>query len=94
MPYNSPSLLTKKMYDWLTEPVATSNGIQSWNASPDVPEDLIYKIVKAALDNWDEINMAAPSTAVLDIGDIRYVPGQIHPGALKYYQEKGVKTEK
>lgn len=56
----------------------------------DVPEDTVYKMVKAICDKVDDIHIAAPSWSTLtpeEAGVGLALP--LHPGAEKYYKEKG-----
>lgn len=56
----------------------------------DVPEDVVYRIVKIICENSEKVKKIHPSTAgfkpekaFLDLG------APLHPGAKKYYQEAG-----
>ncbi|MCX7873947.1 MAG: TAXI family TRAP transporter solute-binding subunit [Caldimicrobium sp.] len=60
----------------------------------DVPEEVVYKIVKAVWENRKEI---ADSVLTLKEGNfedmygmaIKYLKVPLHPGAVKFYREKG-----
>ncbi|MGE1165230.1 TAXI family TRAP transporter solute-binding subunit [Peribacillus simplex] len=56
----------------------------------DLDEDLVYEMTKAVYDNTDKITHAkgkfiTAETALEGLGDM-----EIHPGAAKYFKEKGV----
>ena len=57
----------------------------------DVPDDVVYTVVKAVFDNFDQFKKLHPAFANLDpkemIKDSLSAP--LHPGAVKYYKEKG-----
>ena len=60
-------------------------------SSTDVSDDVVYTVVKAVFDNFDQFRKLHPAFANLKesemITDSLSVP--IHPGAAKYYQERG-----
>jgi len=64
---------------------------------PSLSEDLIYELTKALLDNAEDVRAIAPEELGqfgLDFALKGLVKGYpIHPGAAKYYQEKGVWTD-
>ncbi|MDP1419498.1 TAXI family TRAP transporter solute-binding subunit [Peribacillus simplex] len=56
----------------------------------DLDEDLVYEMTKAVYDNTDQITHAkgefiTAETALEGLGDM-----EVHPGAAKYFKEKGV----
>src|SRR6266404_5561725 len=60
-------------------------------AHKDLPDDLVYKIVKATFDNREELVKAqssAKETVPANIGRDELLP--LHPGAARYYREIGV----
>jgi TRAP transporter TAXI family solute receptor len=61
-------------------------------ANEDLDEDEAYQIVKAVFDNLDNFKTLHPVFATLDakhmVQDTEVVP--FHPGALKYFKEKGL----
>src|SRR5262249_21079373 len=57
----------------------------------DLPNDLVYKIVKAAFDNNDELVTAQSSAKETIPANIsRDVVLPLHPGAERYYREVGI----
>lgn len=65
-----------------------------WNfavAHADMPESLAYEITKLALDNNDrmmQIHATAAETKIDNWDKNTFMP--FHPGAVKYYEEKGI----
>jgi len=59
--------------------------------SADVPEDVVYVVVKAVFENFDDFKKLHPAFANLKeeemIKDSLSAP--LHPGAEKYYKERG-----
>lgn len=85
-------IIPKGTYKNQKEDITT---ISFWNiviAHKDLPDDLVYNIVKTTFENKDEWVIAEPSIRQLDPNNLEYcVPIPLHPGAVKYYQEIGVK---
>ncbi len=55
-----------------------------------VSEDLVYRITKAIFENLGTMHSAHPAgkTIKLETAPVKYLP--MHPGAEKYFREKGV----
>jgi TRAP transporter TAXI family solute receptor len=58
----------------------------------DQPENLIYSIVKATFENVQMLKEAMASATYTVPERVKYLVLPIHPGALKYYQEKNVEV--
>ena len=60
--------------------------------SADVPEELVYLVTKAVMENFDDFRKQHPAFAPLEkknmISDGLSAP--LHPGAIKYYKEAGL----
>lgn len=65
----------------------------AWTARADIPDDLVYELVKRIWDSADDIVRTNPHFyAYGDINnalEMANVP--LHPGAVKYYTERGIK---
>lgn len=60
-------------------------------SSTDVPEEDVYKIVKAVLDNLDTFQATHPALANLTAEDfIEGIGAPLHPGAERAYKEAGL----
>ena len=59
--------------------------------SADVPEDTVYTIVAAVFDNFKRFKRLHPAFANLSEEDMitKNISAPLHPGAIKYYKEKG-----
>ena len=58
----------------------------------DLPEDLVYEMTKAIWENIDELAQVHVSQKDLDpsmIKSVASLPVPLHPGAERYYKEKG-----
>jgi hypothetical protein len=68
--------------------------ITVWNfvvVHKDMPDDLVYEIVKKTFENVNMLIAAHPSARDVKPENIRYSPIPLHLGAVKYYREKGIK---
>ena len=60
-------------------------------SSAKVPTEVVYQLVKAVFDNFEEFKKLHPALAVLKPEDMvkAGLTAPLHDGALKYYREKG-----
>ncbi|BCV25262.1 TAXI family TRAP transporter solute-binding subunit [Gelria sp. Kuro-4] len=56
----------------------------------DVPEDLVYNLVKTLCENAEELKKVHAIFKDFDPKVAPQMPLQLHPGAEKYYKEKGL----
>jgi TRAP-type uncharacterized transport system substrate-binding protein len=65
-----------------------------WLCRKDLSEDLVYNILKAVYENEEEKNAIHPLAKMYNVKNaFRGTPGvpvNFHPGAIKYYKEKGI----
>ncbi len=60
--------------------------------SANVSDDIVYAITKEVFENFDEFKKLHPAYATLEKEDLLAgLSAPIHPGALKYYEEAGLK---
>jgi hypothetical protein len=91
MPELSDSTIPRGVYPSLT---ADYHAVGLFNfvvANKDLPEDLVYRIVKAVFDKHAQLvraHSAAGETIPANINRDTFLP--IHPGALRYYREIGI----
>jgi len=91
-PYLAKVTLPGGMYPHNPDPIDTYGVLAVFVTSADVPEESVYVIVKAVFDNLEEFKRLHPAFAHLDakrmVRDGLSAP--LHPGALKYFKEKGL----
>lgn len=90
LPELSDSVIPKGTYKQLTEDHKTLGLYNFAIAHKDVPEDLVYAVVKAVLDNNAEMvkgHAAAKETLVANWNRNGFLP--FHPGTVRYLKEKG-----
>lgn len=72
-----------------------ARAVSMWNyaiANCDLPESFVYEATKAVLDNNEKmltIHKGARTTLAKNWDKNTFIP--FHPGAVKYYEEKGIK---
>ncbi len=80
------------MYRGTPEDTKTFGVGATFVSSTDVPEDVIYNVVKAVFENFDDFKKLHPAFSVLKkeemIKDGLSAP--LHDGAAKYYKEAGL----
>ena len=91
-PFYSHAVIPGGMYSGNPRDVHTFGARAVLAASSDLDDETVYQFVKAVFDNLDNFKTLHPVFAALDAKHM--VPGgevaPIHPGALKYYKEKGL----
>ncbi|MBW1696602.1 MAG: TAXI family TRAP transporter solute-binding subunit [Deltaproteobacteria bacterium] len=86
----SPAIIKAGTYKGQDRDVQTVALFTTIMANKDVADDVIYRITKIILENPDRVRKISPAFKPFDptkagIG----TGGQLHPGALKFYKEKG-----
>ncbi|SBW09538.1 TRAP transporter solute receptor, TAXI family [uncultured Alphaproteobacteria bacterium] len=90
-PYYSVATIPGGMYAGNPDPVKTYGVRATVVTSAKVPDDIVYNLVKAVFDNFDDFKKLHPAFAHLDPKDMvkAGLSAPLHPGAAKYYKEKG-----
>ena len=90
-PYFAKATIPGGMYANNPNPTQTYGVLATLVTSAKVPDETVYQLVKATFDNFDEFKKLHPAFANLDpakmVSDGNSAP--LHPGAAKYYKEKG-----
>ncbi|HVL56330.1 MAG TPA: TAXI family TRAP transporter solute-binding subunit [Burkholderiaceae bacterium] len=92
IPELSPSVIPKDTYRTMKEDHRTVGVYNFAIAHKDLPDDLVYEIVKAVLENNKQMvqgHSAAVETVAKNADKNTFLP--FHPGAVRYYKEKGIK---
>ena len=86
-----PTLYGKNMVN--TEPVTTLGALVGIGVRASMPEDVVYRVTKAFWDNIGEAHARAVwmKRAVNLDSALVVVPHGLHPGAARYYREKGLR---
>jgi uncharacterized protein len=93
-PYYARAYIPVKLYPGAenTENVDTFGVKATFVTSAKVPDDVVYAVTKEVFDNFDDFKKLHPAYAVLTKeGMLEGLSAPLHPGALKYYKEAGLK---
>lgn len=90
-PYYSVATIPGGMYANNPNPTTTYGVRALLVTSAKQPEDVVYNLVKAVFENFDEFKKLHPAFAHLDPKEMvkAGITAPLHPGAVKYYKEKG-----
>lgn len=90
-PYYAYAEIPGGLYNNNPQPTKTYGVLATFVTSAKVPDAVVYEVVKAVFENFDDFKKLHPAFANLDpkkmIKDGLSAP--LHPGAVKYYKEKG-----
>lgn len=91
--YYAWATIPKGTYKTTDSDVTTFGVKATFVTSAGVPEDVVYEVTRAIFENIDDFRKLHPAFSNLEpeqmITDALSAP--IHPGAMKYYEEKGWK---
>ena len=91
-PFYAFATIPKGTYKTSKKDVTTFGVMASVVTSEAVSEDLVYAVVKAVFENLDDFKKQHPAFANLDPAKmiVDGLSAPLHPGAVKYYKEKGL----
>jgi TRAP transporter TAXI family solute receptor len=93
-PYYAKSFVPIKLYPGAdNETDVETFGVKAtFVTSAKVPDDVVYAVTKEVFDNFEDFKKLHPAYAVLTKeGMLEGLSAEIHPGAMKYYKEAGLK---
>lgn len=93
-PYYAKAFIPMKVYPGATNSTDTMTfGVKAtFVTSIKVPESIVYAITKEVFDNFESFKKLHPAYQVLTKkGMLEGLSAPIHPGAMKYYKEVGLK---
>lgn len=90
-PYYSVATVAGGMYPNNPQATTTYGVMATLVVSAKQSEDVVYSLVKATFENFDEFKKLHPAFANLDPKEMirAGLTAPLHAGALKYYREKG-----
>ncbi|HEY0838463.1 MAG TPA: TAXI family TRAP transporter solute-binding subunit [Azospirillum sp.] len=90
-PYLAKVNIPGGLYANNPDPTPTYGVMATLVTSAKVPDEMIYAVTKAVFENFEEFKKLHPAFAHLDPKDMlkNGNSAPIHPGAAKYYKEKG-----
>jgi hypothetical protein len=90
-PFLAPAKIPANTYKGQPEEVKTIAVMAVLIAHPKVKEDVVYNITKVLIENQAQLAAAHAKGKELSLqGAVKGVSIPFHPGAAKYYKEKGV----
>jgi TRAP transporter TAXI family solute receptor len=90
-PYYSLATVPGGMYNGNPDDKETFGVRATFVSSTDVEDEVVYQVVKAVFDNFDRFKGLHPAFANLDPEEMisAGLSAPLHPGAEKYYKERG-----
>jgi TRAP transporter TAXI family solute receptor len=90
-PYYAKATIPGGMYANNPNPTETYGVLATVVTSAKVSDGTVYALVKAVFDNFDEFKKLHPAFAILDPKAMitNGLSAPLHPGAVKFYKEKG-----
>ncbi|MBV7396402.1 TAXI family TRAP transporter solute-binding subunit [Mameliella sediminis] len=90
-PYYAKATIPGGLYKGNDDPTTTFGVKATFVTSADVPDDVVYTVVKAVFDNFDRFKGLHPAFASLTEEEMISggLSAPLHPGAEKYYRERG-----
>jgi hypothetical protein len=90
-PFYAFTTIPEGTYSTTTEDVTTFGVMATFVTTADVPEDVVYEVTRAVFENLDDFRKLHPAFANLTPEQMisKGISAEIHPGAMRYYKEKG-----
>ncbi|MFW8565862.1 TAXI family TRAP transporter solute-binding subunit [Orrella sp. 11846] len=90
-PYYAKVTLPANTYKGQTEPVDTIAVLAVWATNDKLSDEAAYEVTKALFENLDVMGQVHSQGKTITLDNAMEVgTTPIHPGALKYYKEKGL----
>ncbi len=91
-PFYTKATVPANTYKYQTEPYETVAVEALLIVDKNLPEDLVYKMTKALFENLDEVKAAHSAAKGMSLETaLDGVSVPLHPGAEKFFKEKGIK---
>jgi TRAP transporter TAXI family solute receptor len=92
-PFYTRTVIPGNTYRGVADPVATVSVMAMLVVRADVPDDLVYNLTKALWENLDRVRAAHARGRDFELTKaLDGMPVPVHPGAERYYRERGVRT--
>jgi TRAP transporter TAXI family solute receptor len=90
-PYYAKVSIPGGLYAGHPNPTPTYGVMATFVTSAKVPEATVYELTKAVFENFEEFKKLHPAFGALDPKEMikNGISAPLHPGAVKYYKEKG-----
>ena len=87
--FYSDGVVPGGIYKGIPEPTPGIAVMNVWIVNKDLPEDLVYKMVKAIFEHKDFLVTVHKKAADMNLKLAVKVPSPMHPGAITYFKEVG-----
>ena len=79
-------------YQGQTEPYVVQGGPITWACDIEMPEDVVYEVIRIMAENTDKFKDYHPLGRIITPENMAKLNNEkrVHPGALKYYKEHGI----
>lgn len=92
-PYYVDAVIEKEAYKSLDHDVPTFAVWITLVSQADLPEDTVYDVVKAIFENGETLKDVHVVSKYITLDNVKNIGGiPFHPGAIKYYKEKGIEV--
>lgn len=90
-PYYAFTKIPEGTYQTTDEDVTTFGVMATFVTNEDMDEAVVYEVTRAVMENIDDFRKLHPAFATLDPKEMitKGLSAPMHPGAEKYYKEKG-----
>ncbi|MCW5752133.1 MAG: TAXI family TRAP transporter solute-binding subunit [Alphaproteobacteria bacterium] len=90
-PYYAKVNIPGGLYTGNPNPTPTYGVLATLVTSTRAPDEVIYRVVKAVFDNFDEFKRLHPAFGALNEKEMikNGLSAPLHPGAVRFYKEKG-----
>jgi TRAP transporter TAXI family solute receptor len=91
-PFYTKAVIPGGMYRGTDDDVETFGVRATFVTSSEVPDEVIYEVVKAVFENFEDFKKLHPAFASLEKEEMieSALSAPLHPGAEKYYKEAGL----
>jgi uncharacterized protein len=90
-PFFATGAIPANTYRNQKDPITTLTLGNFMAVRKDLPDEMVYRVVKATFERLDILTAAHRSAREVKADNIVLSPIPVHPGAVRYYQEKGIK---
>jgi len=89
--FSRATVIPKGTYSGINEDVVTTGSLATLCVAAEMPDDLVYQITKALIEKKADVAKVHEKGKTIDLKTaVNGFSIPLHPGALKYYKEKGV----
>ena len=93
LPHYSISIIPPGTYRGIDVPVQTGGNQDILVVRGDMDEEVVYQITRAIYEAMDDLRRVHPSLANMTFAGYRHSVVPLHPGALRFYMERGIPLE-